>query len=367
MSTLTLYTQYSTEYGLVTRYFTVYINNTLLKLRNGNKKKNTHNFFYNFFIFFLYLNFRKFLKMPQIFDAILGKVGHSGCPAMTATRLAEALQRDIKSSRRFTDLQQLMPVTVDIPLSTNSNDRTCLAFVQIGNPDRIFDFIDIVYGLKFGGTRIVADMANNPTTPNNYQRHTWSYRLGSHCRDQCHLCHPPRPPRQARTIHTPPPQQTPKVRFQDPVTVTALEDWDDEEIRVATKPTDMVLDDTFAITIQNPVHVRKVRKHKSLNDALKNYKRPKRNFLTTRDIDNMTKGPGSYTRKRQFHQMFAHRLSRTPTSRTTVHKPDPTTEPVDLTDQWTCACYLNLSDPTCVCFDDLFSNPEMNMPMVDSE
>ena len=122
---------------------------------------------------------------------MVGKVSYDGCTFSTANKLQRWLRDRIEASRS-TNVQHLLPITVDIPLRTQRDARTCQAWVQLSVPttNNIWAVSDIISGRFFDGVQLYAEPASKPATHqlSLTKVYSWSAAKGSLCNRNCTLC-----------------------------------------------------------------------------------------------------------------------------------------------------------------------------------
>jgi len=81
----------------------------------------------------------------QVVDMMVGKVAYNGCTFNTANKLQRWLKDQIESEMG-TGAQHLLPVSIDIPIRSPRDSRTCQAWVQLSSPtvDNIWTVSDII-------------------------------------------------------------------------------------------------------------------------------------------------------------------------------------------------------------------------------
>ena len=92
---------------------------------------------------------------------MIGKVGFDGCTFSTGFALQRIIHRRIIACDPQYK-EELYPVTIDIP-ATPAYKKTCQAWVQIRNPDRVAEFAQIMTaGIRLLNTTMYAEVAANP-------------------------------------------------------------------------------------------------------------------------------------------------------------------------------------------------------------
>ncbi len=103
--------------------------------------------------------------MTEVIYMMVGKVAYDGCTFNTASKLQRWLKESIMMEMG-TDAPHLQPASIDIPLRTQRDSRTCQAWVQLSVPtaNNIWAVSDIITGRQFEGVQLYAEPSSKRAT-----------------------------------------------------------------------------------------------------------------------------------------------------------------------------------------------------------